>query len=142
MSPLPRSSVGAEAVPACVRSFGALKKELERRGLFEPDVRGTCLELLFHVMLATTGIIIVVGVDSVVVRIVGVAAMTLGLLGVGTSSHNSSHFGTFSFEAHEHVVRTRRFHGGTGTSGIVLGARPTCSTTETRTYAASTKIWI
>jgi len=80
---------------AYLASLRALKKELARRGLFEPDVRGTCAELALHLTLAALGIALFMALESLIGRTIATILMTLGLLGVGTSSHNASHFATF-----------------------------------------------
>ncbi len=74
-----------------LKDFKSLNQEMKRRGLYQRDQLRMLLELIAHIFITLSGIILCVMIENIFFKGVGMVIMTLGLLGVGTHTHNSSH---------------------------------------------------
>ena len=73
-------------------SLSALKKEIKMRGLYKKDTKIVLLHLFLHVVFATVGIALFISSTNLWLTLLATALLLLGLLGVGTHTHNSAHY--------------------------------------------------
>ncbi len=74
-----------------LESFKTLTLEIQRRGLYQRDVKRIYIELLAHILITIAGIILFVAFENTLARILSSLIMASGLLGIGTHTHNSAH---------------------------------------------------
>ncbi len=72
--------------------FKSLTFEIKRRGLYGRDTRQVIIELLIHILISIVGIILFIVFENTLARTASALLMASGLLGVGTHTHNSSHY--------------------------------------------------
>ncbi len=72
--------------------FKSLTSEIKRRGLYGRDTKRACRELIVHILISLVGIVLCIFVENTFIRIFAALLMASGLLGIGTHTHNSSHY--------------------------------------------------
>jgi len=72
--------------------FRALKTEIARRELYGRDPKQVFAELATHILTAAAGIALFIAFENIPGKIAATIIMTLGLLGIGTQTHNASHY--------------------------------------------------
>lgn len=75
-------------------SLTMLRREFARRGWYEKATGKVVLEMLLKLFLAAGGMLVFVTVANPLVRLFGIMISTAGSIGVGTSTHTSSHYAT------------------------------------------------
>ncbi len=73
-------------------SISALKKEIKARGLYKKDTKIVLLHLCLHLIFTTAGIVLFIVSPNLWVTLAATVFLLVGLLGVGTHTHNSAHY--------------------------------------------------
>ncbi|MEY3785915.1 MAG: hypothetical protein RLZ75_120 [Pseudomonadota bacterium] len=73
-------------------SLSALKKEIKARGLYKKDTKIVLIHLLLHTIFTAIGIILFIVSPNIVVTLLATVFLLVGLLGIGTHTHNSAHY--------------------------------------------------
>lgn len=79
-----------------IRTWEDLKSAVEKEGFDKPKPARALAELSLHVLATIFGIIWFVQAESMLWQAMALFVSTVGMVGVGTSSHTSSHFATCS----------------------------------------------
>lgn len=93
-NPATSSDQSASTAPR-LGTFSELQQELRRRGLFEKDPKRIIRQFSTHILLTLIGISIFILSVHWSLYILGTAIWTIGLLGIGTSTHTATHSATF-----------------------------------------------
>ncbi|MFI3184810.1 MAG: fatty acid desaturase [Methylococcaceae bacterium] len=73
-------------------SLSALKKEIKTRGLYKKDTKIVLLHLFLHTIFAATGITLFIVSPNIWLTLFATTLLLVGLLGIGTHTHNSAHY--------------------------------------------------
>ncbi len=73
-------------------SISALKKEIKARGLYKKDTKIVLLHLFLHVVFTAAGIALFIGSSTAWLTVIATVLLLVGLLGIGTHTHNSAHY--------------------------------------------------
>ena len=73
-------------------SLSALKKEIKARGLYKKDTKIVLVHLLLHAIFTAAGITLFILSPNIGLTLLATALLLVGLLGIGTHTHNSAHY--------------------------------------------------
>ena len=73
-------------------SLSALKKEIKARGLYKKDTKIVLLHLFLHAIFTAAGIVLFIVSPNVWLTMLATVLLLVGLLGIGTHTHNSAHY--------------------------------------------------
>lgn len=73
-------------------SISALKKEIKARGLYKKDTTIVLLHLCLHLIFTAAGIVLFILSTHFLLTILATVLLLVGLLGIGTHTHNSAHY--------------------------------------------------
>ncbi|MBL6988010.1 MAG: fatty acid desaturase [Methylobacter sp.] len=73
-------------------SISALKKEIKARGLYKKDTKIVLLHLCMHLICTAAGITLFILSSHLLLALLATALLLVGLLGIGTHTHNSAHY--------------------------------------------------
>lgn len=73
-------------------NFKLLTHEIKRRGLYQRDVKRVFIELIAHILITIVGIALFIAFENTPSRVFSALIIASGLLGIGTHTHNSSHY--------------------------------------------------
>ncbi len=73
-------------------NFKLFTLEIKRRGFYQRDAKKAYIELIAHILITIIGIALFIAFENTLVRIISALIMASGLLGIGTHTHNSSHY--------------------------------------------------
>ncbi|MDO9167975.1 MAG: fatty acid desaturase [Methylobacter sp.] len=73
-------------------SISALKKEIKARGLYKKDTKIVLLHLCVHCIFTAAGIALFILSTHLLLTLLATALLLVGLLGIGTHTHNSAHY--------------------------------------------------
>ncbi|MEO1878548.1 MAG: fatty acid desaturase [Methylococcales bacterium] len=98
--------------------FKSLSMEIKRRGLYGRDTRKVCLEFIAHILITIVGIALFITFDNIFSRVISALIMTSGLLGIGTHTHNSSHYGSTEKKSIDDFLTSLGYSTLLGFSGV------------------------